>query len=237
MDKRFKLGSKLNVVTNGYDPEDLAQVKGFDFGHRAILYTGRFYPPKRSISPVMAALKHIKDCGGDSVGEWYFHYYGTDVNHVLEAARQFNVSDKLRFHGQVPRSEVLSAVKGALAAVVVASVFSETFPADTGIVPAKIYEALGLGTPVLLIAPYGSDVQTVAEAGGMAGCFEGLDIDGMASFLLDLMQKGPLEARNPERYSWTAISRDLDRILRVAAGVPARKSLELSLEHSAAPVE
>ncbi len=237
MDRRFKLGSKLNVVTNGYDPEDLAQVKPLDFGHRAIVYTGGFYPPKRSIAPLMAALTRIKDTGDDSLGEWCFHYYGMDGSHVLEAAHQFEVSDKLRLHGQVPRSEVLSAIKGAQVAVVVASVLKSTSLADRGIVPAKVYEALGLGTPVLLVAPPGSDARTVAESTGMAGSFKGDDIDGMASFLLDSMRMGSLATKNHEPYSWTNISKELDRILRDAARMSIGNSIELSLERSPVRVE
>ena len=76
MDQRFTLGSKLHVVTNGYDPDEMGRVRSHDFGHFAIVYTGSFYPPKRVISPVMEALARLKAATTESAGVWYFHYYG-----------------------------------------------------------------------------------------------------------------------------------------------------------------
>src|SRR5207244_10587314 len=81
LDSRFKVGPKLHVITNGYDSEELAEVKAHNFGHFAIVYAGNFYPPERVITPVLAALKHLEVNGKSD--EWYFHYYGDDA-HVRE---------------------------------------------------------------------------------------------------------------------------------------------------------
>ena len=48
---RFGVEQKIQVVTNGYDPEDLAGVRPHDFRHFAIVYAGRFYPPRTSSPP------------------------------------------------------------------------------------------------------------------------------------------------------------------------------------------
>lgn len=159
MDNRFRLGSKLNVVTNGFDPESLDQVEPCVFGHRAIVYTGGFYLPKRSITPLMAALGCLKAADYGELGDWCFHYYGNDERHVRDEALRFNVIDNICLHGLVSRTEALSAVRGAHVAVVVASVLEDSPLTDTGIVPAKLYEALGMGTPLLLVAPLGSDAE------------------------------------------------------------------------------
>src|SRR5262245_4466259 len=50
LDGKLNIGSKLHVITNGFDPEEMAQVKPFDFGHFAIVYTGAFYNPERVIT-------------------------------------------------------------------------------------------------------------------------------------------------------------------------------------------
>jgi glycosyltransferase involved in cell wall biosynthesis len=83
LDRRFNLGKKLHVVANGFDPEELADVEPYDFGHFAIVYAGGFYPPKRVISPVMAALRLVKETLVST--EWYFHYYG--VKKTMSAKR------------------------------------------------------------------------------------------------------------------------------------------------------
>jgi glycosyltransferase involved in cell wall biosynthesis len=65
---------KVHVITNGFDPEEMASIEPYEFGHFAIVYAGTFYSPKRVITPFMAALKRLQDV--DHLGHWRFHYYG-----------------------------------------------------------------------------------------------------------------------------------------------------------------
>lgn len=215
MERRFGLGPKLHVLTNGYDPEELRDVIPHEFGHFAIVYTGTFYPPNRVISPVMAALKRLKDTTYGKGVTWYFHYYGQQEDHVCKEATRFGVSDQVVLHGMVSRAEALSAVGGADIAVVITSLAGEGTLADRGMVTGKVFEALGLKTPILLVTPSGSDAEVVAQTTGLARSFPGNDIDGMASFLREEMISGKaLEPRNLNAFAWTHIARKLDTILR-----------------------
>src|SRR5439155_3501140 len=129
---RFKVGPKLHVITNGYDSEELAEVKPHNFGHFAIVYAGNFYPPERVITPILAALKHLEE-NGKSDG-WYFHYYGDDA-HVREEAVRLGVVNRVKLHGRVSRSEAISAVRGANIAVVITSVLENASVRVKGWVP------------------------------------------------------------------------------------------------------
>jgi glycosyltransferase involved in cell wall biosynthesis len=216
MDDRFNIGPKLHVVTNGYDPEELTGVQPHDFGHFAIVYTGSFYPPKRVVSPVMAALKRLKETVDSKAPEWYFHYFGGGVNHVREEAQRSGVMGRVVLHGSVPRAEALSAVRGAGVAVVITSVTNSTTMEDNGIMTGKIFEALGLGTPILLVAPSGSDAKSIAETTELVQSFTGDEVEGMASFLKDMMLGRVLQPKDVDAYSWTSIARKLDTVLRKA---------------------
>lgn len=214
MEQRFGLGPKLHVITNGYDPEELAPIVPHNFGHAAFVYAGSFYPPMRVISPVMAALSRLKQTLNGDSGEWYFHYYGRQETHVRQEAEQFGVMDRVVLHGNVSRSAVLSAVQGARAAVVIMSTGEGHTKDDKGWVPAKVFETLGLGTPTLLVAPPGSDIETIVEPTGFVRRFTGSDIDGMAMFLTNAM-RGSIPAPNKcEAYAWTTLAAKLDTILR-----------------------
>jgi glycosyltransferase involved in cell wall biosynthesis len=216
--------SKLHVVPNGYDPGEMAAIKPCDFGHCAIVYTGIFYPPKRIISPFMAALKCLKESlNKDS--EWYFHFYGEEESYVRDQADRFGVSDRVVLHGRVPRGEVLSAVKGASLAIVITSVAEQGSLDDKGIVTAKIFEAIGLETPVLLITPKDSDATSATESTGLVRSFTGTEIQGMASFVKDVVCGQAPKPKNTEACSWTTISKKLDAVLRRAASLESEGPL------------
>jgi glycosyltransferase involved in cell wall biosynthesis len=214
LDRRFGVGSKVHVITNGYDSNEMAAVKPHNFGHCVFVYTGIFYPPKRTISPFMAALKLLRESPPGNAKEWYFHYYGIDEKHVREQAHRFGLTDRVVFHGQVSRQEALSAVKGANLAVVITSVEDEETLEDKGIVTGKIFEAVGLATPVLLIAPVGNDARAITEPTGLVRSIAGTEIQGMVSFLKDVVCGQVPQAKNMEICSWTTISKDLDVLLR-----------------------
>jgi glycosyltransferase involved in cell wall biosynthesis len=178
------------------------------------VYTGVFYPPKRTISPFLAALKLLKEAQNGKANEWYFHYYGGDEEHVREQADRFGLSDRIVLHGRVPRRQALSAVKGANLVVVITSVKEEETLEDKGIVTGKIFEAVGLATPVLLIAPLGSDARGITEPTGLVRSFAGTEIRGMVSFLQDVVRGQAPQPRNIENCSWAFISKNLDALLR-----------------------
>lgn len=216
LDRTHSVGAKLHVVTNGYDPSEMVSVQPYDFGHCAFVYAGNFYPPKRVISPFLAALKLFKENCNESSRNWYFHYYGWEEDHVREQADRLGLGDRVVLHGRVAQREVLSAVKGAGLAVVITSIEGEGTLEDKGIVTGKIFEAIGVGTPVLLIAPRGSDATTTTEVTGLVKSFVGTDIHGMAAFLKDVVLGKVPDPKNVEVFSWTNIAKELDAVLRKA---------------------
>jgi glycosyltransferase involved in cell wall biosynthesis len=216
MQNEFEVTSKLHVIPNGYDPEELTDIKPYDFGHFAIVYTGVFYPPARVISPVMAALRRVKERADGQIKKWCFHYYGPDDNHVREEAERFAIMDRVIIHGNVSRKEALTATRGAGVAVVITSVAKRASLEENGIMTGKVYEALGLGARILSIAPTGSDIRTIDEDSGMARTFVGDDIDGIASFLTDAISDSTARTVSREHYAWPHIAQDMDKVLSMA---------------------
>lgn len=226
LDRRYGVGAKLHVVTSGYDPSEMAAVKPYDFGHSAIVNTGNFHLPNQSVASFLAALKHLKESFSEASEKWYFHYYGGQGDHVREQADRFGLNDRIVLHGRVSRREALSAVKGANLAVVISSVYDQSSLKDKGIVPGKIFEAIGLGTPVLLIAPHGNDATALMTSTGLVKSFTGSDTQGMVSLLKDVIRGQAPQPKNIEICSWATISRNLDVILR---GVVARDRSRLDM--------
>jgi len=219
MAQRFDLGPKINVITNGYDPEELADVEPYNFCHFAIVYTGSFYPPKRVITPVMAALKRLKETVHGYNAESYFHYYGDGEAHVREEADRFGVMDRVVLHGIVSRTEALSAIRGAGVAAVITSIFDDASPEDKGIVTGKLFEPLGLGTRILLIAQPGSDAAEIVEETGMGRSFVGTDIEGIVGFLSNIARTDNKRSNCTDKYSWPVLAAKFNQILREVIAV------------------
>ncbi len=214
LDQRYGVGKKVQVVTNGYDPDEMAAVKPYDFGHCAIVYTGTFYHPMIIISPFLAALKSLNESQNEANYEWYFHYYGVQEGYVRQQAAQYGLADRVVIHGRVPRREALSAVKGANLALVISSIHEQSQLIDKGIIPGKIFEAIGFGTPVLLISPLGSDTRSLVAPTGLVKSFTGAETQGMVSFLKEVVRGQAPQPKNIESCSWTTLSKKLDRLLR-----------------------
>jgi glycosyltransferase involved in cell wall biosynthesis len=221
LDQRYGVGEKIHVVTNGYDPDEMAAVKPYDFGHCAFVFTGNFFPPKISISPFLAALKSLKEFPNEVNNEWYFHYYGVQEDYVRQQAAHYGLTDRVVLHGRVPRRESLSAVKGANLALVISSIYEQSLLIDKGTIPGKIFEPIGLGTPVLLIASLGSDATTLLAPTGLGKSFTGPDTQGMVSFLKDVVCGRAPQPKNIESCSWTTLSQKLDAILRNVSHLPS----------------
>jgi len=213
IDRRFGVASKLHVITNGYDPEELATIEPYAFGHFSIVYTGAYYPPKRVITPVMAALKRINE-SGPTVTDWYFHYYGSEEEHVRDEAKKFDLLDRVVLHGNVPRRQALAAVRGANIAVVITSVEEKLTKEDAGIIPGKLFETLGLKTPILVISPPGADIDVIIKKSGLARRFSGTESDRMKSFIVEVMCGRSPRSGEPEAYAWEKIVEKLNEILR-----------------------
>ena len=219
LDQEFGVGAKLHVISNGYASDAMQRVEPCHFNHFAIVYTGAFYPPKRVITPVMAALRHLQDTAETTLPEWRFHYYGHFDAHVDATAQQFGVRDRVILHGNRPRSEVLSAVRGAGVSVIITSVTEAFSLVDNGMITGKMFEALGLNTPILLIAPPGSDAAALVDATQAGRSFLASETRDMAAFLRALIAGQEVRANGVSAYAWPNLAHSLDIVLHKAMGL------------------
>jgi glycosyltransferase involved in cell wall biosynthesis len=114
--------------------------------------------------------------------------------------------DKVVVHGKVTRDEALSAVRGAGVAVVVTALQAE--------VPGKLFEALGLRVPVLVVGPTGSDLDVIALTAGLVRKCTAGDIEGMTTFIQEVMSGQIPAAKRPDAYAWPTLITDLETVLR-----------------------
>ena len=217
LDNKYGVGRKLHIVTNGYDSEEMMIAERKRYDQFAVVYAGGIHPPLRVITPVLSALQLLKKCA-PHLG-WKFHYYGADGKYVLKDAERLELMDRVVIHGKVSRAEALAALKGSDMAVVVTSVSERPSLEERGIVTGKIFEAIGMGVPMLVVAPTGSDVEAIVGTAGLGNCFEAIKVEEMAAYIKDVM-RGDVPARGqPEDFSWMSIARQIEEVCLNAVAV------------------
>ena len=100
--------------------------------------------------------------------------------------------------------------------MVITSVLDGGSVEDKSIVTGKVFEAIGLGTPILAVAPSGSDIEAVLKTSTLARRCSGSDVTGMAKFLREAMTQSSHGRNEQTTYAWSTLAEKLDGVLRTA---------------------
>ena len=199
--------SNTQVVSNGYDPQEYANVLPESFPEFALVYAGSFIPPIRTVDPLFMVLRKLIDRG--AAIPWGFHYYGPNGLYVLAAAERFGVQEKVHLHGSCSRQTALSAMRGAGMAFVVTSIAKTATMAEAGILTGKVFEVIGLRTPYLVVAPANADIRLVVETSGGGQVFRGDEVNLMSEYIQRVMSENLVPFKNCTDYSWEGLGEKL----------------------------
>jgi Glycosyl transferase 4-like domain len=214
-EKTFGNWASTKVITNGFDPTELSAISPVIFDDFSVVYAGSFYKGQREIDSVIEAVR-VANQGLNRMGRRVkLHYFGGGEAHVMERAEQINALEDVVVHGVVPRETVLGAIKGAGVAAVIAGIGENVGLSERGITTGKIFEPLGLGVPILLVAPHQSDARTIVQECGAGRCFATGEEIEMGKWLSELaIVQGDNRYEAPKEYGWPEIAKKLDVILR-----------------------
>jgi hypothetical protein len=84
---------------------------------------------------------------------------------------------------------------------------------DRAIVTGKLFDALGLSAPTLIVGPKGSDVDTVINTTGLAEIIPAKNIEEIALFFEKAISAQTPAAKNPQAYAWPNLIKQLDSVL------------------------
>jgi glycosyltransferase involved in cell wall biosynthesis len=139
---RAKYGRPTRAILNGYDPEDLpSPAPEPGPGPLRILYTGAIYIGYRDPSPLFAALARHPELKQDIRVE----FYGTAPEHVLPLAEQAGVRDQIAVFPAVPFRQSVALQHEAD----ILLLMQWNDPREQGNVPAKLFEYMATGRPIL----------------------------------------------------------------------------------------
>ena len=168
--------ARVTCLFNGVDVETLIpRSRRSDLGFR-VAHIGTIYHRRDPIPAVRAFALFLERCpearAGGAILQFVGKMLGGHQSRILTVSRELGIEDLVEVPGPCPREQALQV----LARTGVSLVFAQE---QRSAVPAKIYEAVGMGIPTLVITE--PDSASAAAANRLnARVREPDDIDGMA---------------------------------------------------------
>ena len=149
---RRRYGKPTACILNGYVEEDFPRAAaGPPPGDVvSVLYTGNIYPGYRDPAPLFQAIGRL----GAERERVAVHFYGPARADIEPLAGNFGVADRVFVHERVPYRESLALQTAAD----VLLLLQWNNAKDAGNIPAKFYEYLGAGRPILLLGYEAGDL-------------------------------------------------------------------------------
>lgn len=166
---------RYETITNGFDSDDIPPSTWIsrDDDPFTLTYVGTLYGPRHVPALVQALAKVARE------RSIRVQFVGRVDEAVLQAYREMGLGDFLQVVPYVPHAEAIGYMRAANILLVVIDRVAQ----NRGIAPAKMYEYLALGKPIMCIGPTDGDSATILSKtrGGVVINYD--DVDGMQDFI------------------------------------------------------
>lgn len=219
---------RMTVIENGYDEDSFAGLAASDATHRAsgprvLLHSGVVYPAARDPRHLFAALRQLHDAGEIGPGTLRVRFRAAVHDELLRAlAAQARVADYIEFAPHVPYARALQEMTEVDGLLILQDANCNRQ------VPAKLYEYLRAGRPVLALTDPAGDTAAVLRAAGIESIAPLARADAIADLLRAHLQgrlracAGPDAVQAASRRARTAqLAALMDRVCSEAAGAAA----------------
>jgi len=180
--------SKFMHVPNGFDASDFPSVTYQRNDRFTITYTGSMYG-RRTPKAFLDALEYLADAGRLEPKDVHLRFvgrFGDEVHAMIVASRFASSIERI---GYVPHEESVGYVMQSEASLLIVDDAKES----AEIVPGKVYEYLGVGRPVIALAPRGSAIEDLIVQTRAGGCAPQSDVPAIAEIVgtfLDRWKQG-----------------------------------------------
>jgi len=177
---------KFTTIPNGYDEAEWSGIRRNDEAgvvprEFAVAYAGTL-DDDRTPEPLFRAARHLIDQGELDAGQLRFDFIGhcdtAQGRRLVDVAAEWGLEKCLRLHGVLNKAETLAAVVKSDLLLLLAEGWSLQ-------VPAKTYEYLRAGLPILALAPPDGALAALFRTTGGAWVMDPSDESGIRSALAD----------------------------------------------------
>lgn len=159
-DDLARLGARpVDVVTNGYDPDDLPTPSPPVDDAFSLVHIGSL-PPSRNAPELWRALKALCDADPAFARKFVLRFVGPVDHTIARSVEEAGLGRHLERTGRVTHAEAMRHMQRAR---VLLLMVNDT-PNLMGILPGKLFEYLSTGRPVLAVGPTAGDVARVLDA-------------------------------------------------------------------------
>jgi glycosyltransferase involved in cell wall biosynthesis len=160
-----RYAAKMTSITNGYDPESFEPnpVPPLSGSTIEIIHTGTIYA-NRSPNPFLEAVQHLDPAASAGrklrvrfIGDFEYEGQKKEIEEQIDGVGNASVS----LEDHVPHSESIRAMVHSDVVLLLDT------PGRRAGVPAKLYEYIGAGRPILALAEPESDVAWVLKENGV----------------------------------------------------------------------
>nr|CRH08045.1 putative GT4 : UDP-Glycosyltransferase/glycogen phosphorylase [Candidatus Magnetococcus massalia] len=211
---------RFEVIANGYDEENFSQLqtqvvppkeRPLHLVHSGIVYPGEEERDPITLMQVLATLRDAGEIGPESL-KITFRGCGMEA-YVREQIAQYQLQSMVSVAPTMPYAEALqemASVDGLL--LLQGAHFSH-------LIPAKLFEYLRMGKPLLALADPAGNAACLMRAAGLSSITPQHDLDQIASVLKQFMadlRKGSWPKPDPtvvRRYERSSLTGDLAKLL------------------------
>jgi glycosyltransferase involved in cell wall biosynthesis len=211
---------RVHTVTNGYDAAEMTDLPEFKGTPFEIVYAGGFGYSRRA-TPLLSALQWLREREPEVFVGLSVRIIGTPNPLLTAEVQSFGLLEKVKFQTHMPHHQVLRELSQS--AVLLLVVHSDEYVAQMCI-PAKLFEYLATGRPILVISPPGSAAALVEESGAGA-VLHPEDIEGIARAMVAFYrqyQRGELvRLDSPDmlrRFERRSLTESLSKLLERPGG-------------------
>jgi glycosyltransferase involved in cell wall biosynthesis len=227
-DLRSRVGARAATITNGFDPEERVSAAKADVGLRperySLVHTGRIGFTERSPRPIIDALKRLKKRAPAAAARLELVLAGPLSASERDLINARSLDGAVRSLGTLDRHEMLALQSAADALLLIVTPTRMRTQ-----VPAKLYEYMATGRPVLVLGEESTAARMVRE-NGAGFVTSATDPEAISHALERLVAGGTEEGADAgklvapdgiERYSYPRIAaqyaEQIERILELRA--------------------
>jgi glycosyltransferase involved in cell wall biosynthesis len=194
-------GREIELVNNGYDPEDYRFENEPMEKRFTITHLGALNKDRNPVS-LWKAIEALCEENNEFKQLLQIHLIGQTDDFVIQSIRENNLSEHLKCTAHLPHKEGLKALyKSHLLLLPI----NDT-PNVKGILPGKMYEYLAINRPILAIGPDNADFAIIINETKSGVTHNFNDVEGIKSSIshyFQLFQKNQLKAgiSSIEKYS------------------------------------